>query len=332
MIDSIATPLFWAMFTGIVLFLMALDLGLFHRKAHAVGIKEALIWSLVWIALSIGFGSWIYREFGSQAGLEFFTGYLIEYSLSVDNVFVFVLIFSYFAVPAKLHHRVLFWGILGALIMRAFFILAGAVLMEKFHWMIYLFGAFLVFTGFKILRQGDTEVEPERNPIVRISQRIVPMSSGYESCGFFVRKCGKLLATPLALVLVTVETTDLVFATDSIPAIFGVTRDPFIVYTSNICAILGLRSMYFLLAAVINRFAYLGTGLGIVLMFIGLKMLVSGYYPIPISLSLGIVASILLGSVILSLFMPPQPSKQASKENEPLLKSDCASGNRDGKA
>jgi tellurite resistance protein TerC len=311
MTDSIGAPVFWVMFTAIVLFLMALDLGLFHRKAHAVGVREALIWSLVWVTLSIGFGSWIYSEFGAQRGFEFFTGYLIEYSLSVDNVFVFVLIFSYFAVPAKLHHRVLFWGILGALIMRAVFILAGAVLMESFHWMIYVFGAFLVFTGWKILKQGDAEVEPERNPIVRLFQRIVPMSSGYASGGFFVRQSGRLLATPLALVLVTVETTDLVFATDSIPAIFGVTRDPFIVYTSNICAILGLRSMYFLLAAVINRFAYLGIGLGIVLMFIGTKMLVSGYYQIPITLSLGIVASILAGSVILSLLMPSCLSKPA---------------------
>jgi tellurite resistance protein TerC len=311
MTDSIGAPVFWVMFTAIVLFLMALDLGLFHRKAHAVGVREALIWSLVWVTLSIGFGSWIYSEFGAQRGFEFFTGYLIEYSLSVDNVFVFVLIFSYFAVPAKLHHRVLFWGILGALIMRAVFILAGAVLMESFHWMIYVFGAFLVFTGWKILKQGDAEVEPERNPIVRLFQRIVPKSSGYASGGFFVRQSGRLLATPLALVLVTVETTDLVFATDSIPAIFGVTRDPFIVYTSNICAILGLRSMYFLLAAVINRFAYLGIGLGIVLMFIGTKMLVSGYYQIPITLSLGIVASILAGSVILSLLMPSCLSKPA---------------------
>jgi len=314
MTDSIGNPLFWAMFTGIVLLLMALDLGLFHRKAHAVGVREALIWSLVWVILSIAFGSWIYREFGAQRGLEFFTGYLIEYSLSVDNVFVFVLIFSYFSVPAKLHHRVLFWGILGALIMRAFFILAGAVLMESFHWMIYVFGGFLVFTGFKILKQGDTEVEPERNPVVRLFQRIVPMASGYESGTFFVRRSGKLLATPLALVLVTVETTDLVFATDSIPAIFGVTRDPFIVYTSNICAILGLRSMYFLLAAVIDRFAYLGTGLGMVLMFIGTKMLISGYFHIPIALSLGIVAAILAGSVILSLLRPPTHSKRPSNE------------------
>jgi tellurite resistance protein TerC len=313
MTDSIGTPLFWLMFTGIVLCFMALDLGLFHRKAHAVGVKEALSWSLVWVALSVIFGSWIYREFGPQSGLEFFTGYLIEYSLSVDNVFVFILIFSYFAVPAKLHHRVLFWGILGALIMRAVFILAGAVLIESFHWMIYVFGAFLIFTGWKILRQGDAEVEPQRNPIVRLFQRVVPMSSGYESGGFFIRRGAKLLATPLALVLVTVETTDLIFATDSIPAIFGVTRDPFIVYTSNICAILGLRSMYFLLAAVINRFAYLGTGLGIVLMFIGSKMLISGYYQIPIALSLGIVAFILAVSVALSLLIPPPPPEAGFK-------------------
>ena len=226
--------------------------------------------------------------------------------MSVDNIFVFILIFTYFAVPDRFHHRVLFWGILGALIMRASFIVAGAALINTFHWIIYVFGAFLVVTGIKILRQGDAEVEPQRNPAVKLFQRFVPMTSGYESGKFFQRHQGKLMATPLALVLVTVEATDLVFATDSIPAIFGVTSDPFIVYTSNICAILGLRSMYFLLSAVVNRFVYLGMGLGIVLAFIGLKMLLSGIYAIPIGLSLAIVAAILIGSIILSLLFPPK--------------------------
>ncbi len=297
MAHSIGTPIFWTSFILAVLVLLSVDLGIFNRRAHAVTVKEALSWSIVWIILSLSFGIYIYTAYGRQYGLEFFAGYLIEKALSVDNIFVFILIFSYFAVPARFHHRVLFWGILGALIMRASFIVAGAALINSFHWIIYIFGAFLVFTGIKILRQGDAEVDPQRNPAVKLFQRFVPMTSGYDSGKFFERHQGKLMATPLALVLVTVEATDLVFATDSIPAIFGITRDPFIVYTSNICAILGLRSMYFLLSAVVNRFVYLGTGLGIVLAFIGLKMLLSGIYAIPIGLSLAIVAAILIGSI-----------------------------------
>ena len=306
MAHSIGTPIFWTSFILVVLVLLSIDLGVFNRRAHAVTVKEALSWSIVWIVLSLSFGTYIYAAFGKQYGLEFFAGYLIEYALSVDNIFVFILIFSYFAVPDRFHHRVLFWGILGALIMRASFIVAGAALIQAFHWIIYVFGAFLVVTGIKILRQGDAEVEPQRNPAVKLFQRFVPMTSGYDSGKFFLRHQGKLMATPLALVLVTVEATDLVFATDSIPAIFGVTSDPFIVYTSNICAILGLRSMYFLLSAVVNRFVYLGTGLGIVLAFIGFKMLLSGIYAIPIGLSLAIVAAILIGSIILSLLFPPK--------------------------
>jgi len=304
--NSIGTPLFWASFIGVVLFLLSIDLGVFQKHAHAVTMREATCWSVVWVVLSLSFGVWVYLTFGKQYGLEFFTGYLIEYSLSVDNIFVFILIFSYFSVPAKLHHRVLFWGILGALIMRAAFIVAGAALIGSFHWVIYIFGAFLIFTGAKILKQGDAEVQPARNPIVKLFKRFIPMVSGYESERFFVKHEGKIAATPLALVLVTVEATDLVFATDSIPAIFGITRDPFIVYTSNVCAILGLRSMYFLLAAVVSRFAYLGAGLGIVLMFIGIKMLIGSVYHIPIGLSLSIVASILIGAIVISILWPPK--------------------------
>jgi tellurite resistance protein TerC len=306
MAHSIGTPFFWTAFILVVLVLLSVDLGIFHRRAHAVSVREATCWSVVWILLSLSFGVWIFKTFGRQYGLEFFTGYLIEYALSVDNVFVFILIFSYFAVPARMHHRVLFWGILSALIMRASFIVAGAALIHAFHWVIYVFGAFLVFTGAKILRQGETKVEPQRNPVVRLFQRFIPMTTGYEQGTFFARHEGKFKATPLALVLVTVEVTDLVFATDSIPAIFGVTSDPFIVYTSNICAILGLRSMYFLLSAVIDRFVYLGTGLGIVLIFIGAKMLIGGIYNMPIMLSLLIVAAILVGAVVLSLLCPPK--------------------------
>jgi tellurite resistance protein TerC len=304
--NSIGTPIFWASFIAVVLFLLSIDLGVFQRNAHEVSVREATCWSIVWVVLSLSFGIWVYHTFGKQYGLEFLTGYLIEYSLSVDNIFVFILIFSYFGVPAKLHHRVLFWGILGALLMRAAFIVAGAALISAFHWVIYIFGAFLVYTGAKILKQGDTEVEPARNPVVKLFKRFIPMASGYESERFFVKHKGMYAATPLALVLVTVEATDVVFATDSIPAIFGITRDPFIVYTSNVCAILGLRSMYFLLAAVIRRFAYLGTGLGIVLMFIGIKMLIGGVYQIPIGLSLSIVASILIGAIVVSILWPPQ--------------------------
>jgi tellurite resistance protein TerC len=302
--QTIGTPLFWTVFVAVVLFLLFLDLVLLQRKAHAVTMREALFWSIFWVTLSCGFGVWVYFHFGSQRGLEFFAGYLIEYALSVDNIFVFVLIFSYFAVPPRLHHRVLFWGILGALIMRATFILLGAVLLETFHWIIYVFGGFLIYTGIKILRQGDTQVDPAHNPIVRLFQRMMPVTSDYSTDGFFIVRAGKRMATPLALVLVTVETTDLVFAVDSIPAIFAVTRDPFIVYTSNVCAILGLRSMYFLLAAVVDKFVYLGTGLGIILMFVGVKMVFSDIYKIPILASLIVVALILAASIVLSLYWP----------------------------
>jgi tellurite resistance protein TerC len=301
---SIGTPFFWTAFIVVILFLLSIDLGIFHRRAHAVSFREAFCWTIVWVVLSLSFGLWIYKFFGKQYGLEFYAGYLIEYALSVDNVFVFIIIFSYFAVPSKLHHRVLFWGIIGALVMRASFIVIGAALISAFHWVLYLFGIFLVFTGIKLLRQGDTEVEPERNPVVKLFRRAVPMTADYRSGKFFVRELGKFMATPLALVLVTVEATDLVFATDSIPAIFGVTKDPFIVYTSNVCAILGLRSLYFLLAAVVSRFAYLGTGLGIVLIFIGAKMLVSGFFVIPIGISLGVVAAILACAIICSIIWP----------------------------
>jgi tellurite resistance protein TerC len=312
--QSIGNHYFLSAFMLVVIFLLALDLGVFQRKAHAVKVREALVWSLVWVALSVSFGAWIYHHNGSKSGLEFFTGYLIEYALSIDNIFVFILIFSYFKVPSHLHHKVLFWGILGALIMRAAFILAGAALISSFHWILYVFGAFLVFTGLKILHQGEKELEPEHNPVVRLFQRFVPMTNDHSIGNFLVRRNGKILATPLALVLVMVETTDLVFATDSIPAIFGITQDPFIVYTSNVCAILGLRSMYFLLAAVINRFVYLGKGLGIVLIFIGAKMLLGKYYPLKIEASLVIVASILVGSVLISLLWPPKPTNSSNSE------------------
>jgi tellurite resistance protein TerC len=317
--QSTANPVFWIGFFIAVLALMFLDLSVFHRKSRSKSIQEAALWSAFWVALSLLFGAGVFLVFGHQKGLEFFAGYVVEYALSVDNLFVFILLFSYFAVPANLHHRVLFWGILGALIMRLTFILIGTQLLQRFEWIIYIFGAFLVYTGFKTLRQGEAEVDPEHNPVVRLFRRAVPMTQGYDSEKFFVWKNGRILLTPLALVLVTVETTDLVFATDSIPAVFGVTKDPFIVYTSNVCAILGLRSMYFMLAAAIDKFSYLGTGVGLVLIFIGLKMLAEGVIQIPIWVSLLIVAGILAGAVCLSLL---RPTGTASKEAGPLVRSD----------
>lgn len=321
--DSVANPFFLLGFLAVVLFLLALDLGVLHRKAHVVGFREALLWSIVWVVLSLSFGTFVYFAFGATKGLEFFAGYLIEYALSVDNIFVFILLFSYFAVPPRLHHRVLFWGIIGALIMRATFILAGAALLQMFHWIIYVFGLFLVFTGYKILKQGETEVHPERNPVVRLFQRFIPLVADYDSEHFFVKQAGKTFATPLALVLVTVETTDVVFAVDSIPAIFGVSQDPFIVYTSNVCAILGLRSMYFLLANIVDRFPYLNVGLGVVLMFVGVKMLLGDVYKIPIGLSLAVVASILAVSIVASLFRPKKapPLPKTSIPESPLVTS-----------
>ena len=319
---TIGTPLFSAGFVIVIVMLLMVDLGVFHRRVHAVSLKEVLCWTAFWASLSVGFGGWVYTRFGAQPGLEFFAGYLIEYALSVDNVFVFILIFSYFKVPPKLHHKILFWGILGALVMRATFILSGAALIRRFEWILYLFGIFLIYTGFKMLRSGDTEVEPEKNPVVRRFQKLVPMVSDYGSGRFFVLQQGKVFATPLALVLLTVETTDLMFATDSIPAIFGVTTDPFIVYTSNIFAILGLRSMYFLLAALIDRFAYLGRGIAIVLMFVGAKMLLADVYKIPIALSLAIVALLLAGSVLLSILHGPGKSAGSSKSGDRLVTSE----------
>jgi len=302
----------WIGFNLFVLGLLALDLGVFHQKAHKVSIKEATIWSIVWITLSMLFNLAIYFFWekvapassysNSEAALAFFTGYLLEKSLSVDNIFVFVLIFTFFAVPAKYQHRVLFWGIIGALIMRGTLIIVGAALLKEFHWIIYIFGAFLIFTGIRMAIQRNEELHPEQNPVVKLLRRIMPVTDNYEGDQFFVRRLGKLMATPLFLVLLIVESTDLIFAVDSIPAIFAVTDDPFIVYTSNVCAILGLRSLYFLLAGVIEKFHYLKLGLSVVLVFVGIKMVITDLYKIPIGLSLGVIAGILIISVVASLW------------------------------
>lgn len=301
---TLGTPILWVGFTAFVLVMLALDLGVFHRKAHAVGMREALGWTIFWIMLALLFNAGIYYYYGTRAALEFFTGYLIEKALSVDNIFVFLVIFAYFAVPAAYQHRVLFYGILGALVMRALFILAGAALLETFHWTIYIFGGILLLTAFKLLRHQHEEVHPERNPVVRLFKRFVPMISEYRGHRFFVREGGRWLATPLLLVLVTIEATDLVFAVDSIPAIFAVTRDPFIVYTSNIFAILGLRALFFLLAGALGKLYYLKTGLALVLGFVGTKMLIVDFYKVPISVSLAAIVLILGAAAVGSLLRP----------------------------
>jgi tellurite resistance protein TerC len=299
-LETVGTPLLWVGFTLFVLLLLALDLGVFHRRAHEVRPREALLWTFVWIVFALLFNAGVYFWFGSERGLEFLTGYLIEKALSVDNIFVFLVLFSYFAVPAEYQHRVLFWGILGALVMRAVFILLGAALLQKFHWVIYVFGAFLIFTGIKLLVQRGGEVHPERNPLFRLFQKLAPSISEYRGPRFTVVEAGKRYATPLLLVLVAVEATDLVFAVDSIPAIFAITSDPFIVYTSNIFAILGLRALYFVLAGAMGRFQYLPVGLALVLVFVGAKMMLTDVYKAPITVSLGVVAALLAGSVLAS--------------------------------
>jgi len=295
----------WLGFTAFVLLMLALDLGVFHRKAHEVHPKEALLWTLAWVGLALLFNVGLYVGYGSERAVEFLTGYLIEKALSVDNLFVFLVLFSYFAVPAALQHRVLFWGILGALVMRAGFIAAGAVLIHEFHWVIYLFGGFLVFTGAKLLFHRGEEMQPESNPALRVLRRFVPTTTDYRGTRFFVREGGRWLATPLLIVLLVIEATDIVFAVDSIPAIFAVTDDPYIVFTSNIFAILGLRALYFLLAGMLDKFRYLKVGLGLVLAFVGGKMLLSGLYKVPVALSLGVVVALLAGSILASVLRRP---------------------------
>jgi tellurite resistance protein TerC len=291
----------WVGFNLFVLAMLVLDLGIFHRKAHAVSIREAAIWSAVWVVLALLFNAGIYFFSGPELALQFLTGYLIEKSLSVDNIFVFVLLFSYFSVPAAYQHRVLFWGVLGALIMRGILIVLGAMLLENFHWVLYLFGAFLIVTGIRMAFNKDEAVHPERNPVLKLVRRVVPVTANFEGDRFLVRRAGQVLVTPLLLVLLVVETTDLVFALDSIPAIFAVTRDPFIVYTSNVFAILGLRSLYFVFANVMGKFYYLKIGLSVVLSFIGVKMVLADIFHMPIGLSLVVIAFVLATALIASI-------------------------------
>lgn len=288
-------------FNAFILGLLALDLGVFHRHAHAVSIREAATWSAVWVTLSLMFGAGVFHFMGPTSGMEFLAGYLIEKALSVDNIFVFILIFSYFGVPARYQHKVLFWGILGALVMRSMFIALGSTLLAKFEWVLYVFGVVLIVSGWKMLFQKEVEVHPDRNIFIRLARRVFRVVPGYDTAAFVVRRGGKFAITPLLLVLITVETTDVVFAVDSIPAVFGVTRDPFIVYSSNVFAILGLRALYFLLAGMMTSFSYLGYGLSVVLIFVGGKMLAEGYVHVSIGMSLTIVGSILAVSIVASV-------------------------------
>jgi tellurite resistance protein TerC len=295
--------LFWILFNIFVLGMLALDLGFLQRPGHTVKFREALTWSLIWIALAGAFAVLVYSRYGHATAVEFITGYVIELSLSVDNLFIFLLIFRYFRVAPEHQHKVLFWGIVGALVMRGIFIIVGIGLIQRFHWITYIFGALLVYSGIKLFRQHGVGIEPENNPVLRLFRRWVPMTENYEGDRFVVRRT-RPYATPLLAVLILVETTDVLFATDSIPAVLAITLKPFIVYTSNVFAVLGLRSMYFLLAVMMELFHYLHYGLAAILIFVGAKMLVSNYYPIPTWIALGVVGGVLLISVLASLLHP----------------------------
>jgi tellurite resistance protein TerC len=307
----------WVLFNVFVLAMLALDLGVFHRKAHEVHLREALAWSAVWIALALLFNAGLWYWQGGTIALQFLTGYLIEKALSVDNIFVFVLIFSAFGVPAAYQHRVLFWGIIGALLMRAALIAAGIVLIQRFHWVIYVFGAFLVVTGIKMALTKDKEVHPERNPVLKLFRRFVPVTPTYEGQRFLVKRDGRRYATPLLVVLVLVETSDLIFAVDSIPAILAITTNAFIVYTSNVFAILGLRALYFALAGVVRMFHYLHFGLSFILVFVGVKMLIVDWYKIPVAVSLGVIALLLTAAVIASIAWPKKPEQIVDQVKPP---------------
>jgi tellurite resistance protein TerC len=296
------TPVvFWIIFNAFVFIMLALDLGVFHRKSHEVSVKEALIWTFVWIFLALIFNVILYFWRGQQQALEFFTGYLVEKALSVDNIFVFIMIFTYFQVPSQYQHKVLFWGIIGALIMRVIFIFAGVALLEKFHFTIYIFGALLIFTGLKMFNHGSSKIEPDKNPVLKFFKKFMPVTPTLHDDKFFIRIDGKRYATPLFLVLILVETTDLIFAVDSIPAILAITQDQFIVYTSNVFAILGLRSLYFALSGIVHRFWLLSYALAVVLIFVGIKMTLIDFYKIPIEWSLLFIATIITASIFLSL-------------------------------
>jgi len=291
----------WIGFNLFVLSMLALDLGVFHRKSHEVGVKEALAWTGVWISLAMLFNLFIYFHFDEERAMSFFAGYILEKSLSMDNIFVMIMIFSYFEVPPRYQHKVLFWGILGALVMRVMFILTGIELIHRFHWLIYIFGAFLVITGVRMIISGDVKIEPEKNPFVRLARKVFPFTQSFQGDKFFLRKAGRLMATPLFLVVILIEATDLVFAVDSIPAILAISDDPYIVYTSNVFAILGLRSLYFALAGIEKYFVYLKFGLSAILVYVGVKMCIVDLYKIPVNLSLIVIVFILTISILASI-------------------------------
>jgi TerC family integral membrane protein len=316
-LQSVGTPLLWATFSILIFVVLAIDLGFFHRKAHEVRFREAISWVVVWVTLALLFAWGVHWKFGSVKALEFLTGYIIEEALSIDNVFVFIVIFAFFRVPKQYQHRILFWGILGALVMRAIFIFAGAALLQRFHWILYVFGGILIVTGIRMLMGKDEEIHPEKNLVYRAFRRVVPMSHTYHGQKFFVVENGRRMATPLLLVLVVVEATDVLFAVDSIPAIFAITTDPFIIYTSNIFAILGLRNLYFVVARFMEKFHFLKIGLAFVLLFVGVKMLIADYYKIPIGMSLAVVAGVLVISVIISILRPQKPEEFVAQIQEP---------------
>ncbi len=292
----------WLIFGGVALALLAADLFIMNRKAHVLSIREASIWSAIVVSTALAFGGFVYYLSGPTSALEYYTGYLVELSLSVDNLFVFILIFSYFAVPAEAHSKVLNWGIFGAAIMRGIMVVAGSLVLNRFEWLFVVLGVVLLFTAVKMFRAEDERIEPEKNPLVRLARRLIPMSGAYEDTKFFVKTHRGWVATPLLLVVLVIEWTDVVFAIDSIPAIFAITRDPFIVYSSNIFAILGLRAMFFVLADAMGRFVYLKPGVGVILGFVGIKMILSQWVHLPVSLSLGVILTVLIGSVVMSLW------------------------------
>lgn len=294
----------WVLFNVFVIAMLMVDLKVFHRDSHRISVRESLAWTMVWVGLALLFNVGIYFWRGEQKALEFLTGYLVEKSLSVDNLFVFLLIFTYFGVEDRYQHNALFWGIIGALVMRAAFILAGVTLITKFSWVIYVFGAFLVFIGIKMAVKRNREIHPEKNPVINLIRRFVPLSKDFSDGSYFIKEGGKWLATPLFIVLVTIETTDIIFAVDSIPAVLAISTDPFIVYTSNVFAILGLRALFFALAGVMNKFEYLNYGLAAVLVFVGVKMLISRFAHIPVQYALGVVVAVLAVSIVLSIAFP----------------------------
>ncbi len=304
------SPFIWAVFGVTIVTALAVDLGIFNRRAHTVTPKEAALWTAVWVVLGLAFNGLIYHRSGAAKAMEFFQGWLLEYALSIDNVFVFLLVFRYFKISAEHQHRVLFWGIIGAVVSRAIFIVLGTAVVSRFHFVMYILGAFLVYSGIKILLQKDDEIDPGKNPVLAVFRRVVPTTDQYDGQKFFTRLDGRWVATPLLVVLVVVEVSDIMFAVDSIPAVLGITKDVFIVFTSNIFAILGLRSLFFLIEALVQKLRFLKVGVAVILAFIGVKILTEHWWKMPVAMSLGVLAGILLVATLLSLLFPsPSPDR-----------------------